>query len=180
MHDFEQLMRDDLKYFSPGSDDEKQFRGSVQGRKIHTFTNLVDFVAGGRIERRLPSGRIERLFIEQPQFRSGMGGIPDSWELVVRTEQDRAQSAHDSLNRVQPVVVTNSTNVQVGNNNSISLQDAVSQVVSKIDASTAGTAEKAEAKSRLAAFLKHPLVVSLFGAVLGGVADAMKDSGAPR
>jgi len=48
----------------------------------------------------------------------------------------------------------------------VDLKVALGNIVEQINTSTASPEEKAEAKSRLKNFLKHPLVVSIAGAVL--------------
>lgn len=58
---------------------------------------------------------------------------------------------------------------QVGNGNTQNISNVFNQLNQKIDESTASDEEKAEAKSRLAKLLEHPLV----GAIVGGVAGSL-------
>lgn len=65
--------------------------------------------------------------------------------------------------------INNSTGIQVGDYNTQHIQAIFNELVEKIDHSTASPAEKAEAKSRLAAFLEHPLITSLLGSAASAV-----------
>lgn len=58
---------------------------------------------------------------------------------------------------------------QVGNGNVQNIHNVFNQILQKIDEADATTEEKAEAKSRLAKFLEHPLV----GSVVGGLAGSL-------
>ncbi|AOU92175.1 uncharacterized protein AruCF_1284 [Achromobacter ruhlandii] len=57
----------------------------------------------------------------------------------------------------------------MGNNNLMNFQVAINEMIKKIDDSNSSPEEKAEAKSRLQAFLTHPLVIS----IAGGIASAL-------
>jgi hypothetical protein len=61
------------------------------------------------------------------------------------------------------VEIRNSQNIQVGSRNVQIVQSAFQEIVEKINDKNASEQEKQEAKSRLAQFLRHPLVVSIVG-----------------
>jgi hypothetical protein len=61
------------------------------------------------------------------------------------------------------------SNVQVGNHNVQNIQQVLSDLVSRIEATDATTEEKEEAKGLLRSFLEHPLV----GAIVGGLAGSI-------
>ena len=69
--------------------------------------------------------------------------------------------------------IHNSNGVQVGDYNTQHIQATFNELVQQIDRSAASPAEKAEAKSRLAAFLEHPLVTSLLGGAASAVLGAI-------
>lgn len=58
---------------------------------------------------------------------------------------------------------------QVGNHNVQNISNVFNQLLQKIDEAEATVEEKAEAKSRLSAFLEHPLV----GSIVGGLAGSL-------
>lgn len=64
---------------------------------------------------------------------------------------------------------SSSTNTDVA----IQLQVALGNIVEQIDKSNATPAEKADAKSKLKAFLKHPLVIALAGAALKPLVEGL-------
>jgi hypothetical protein len=67
----------------------------------------------------------------------------------------------------QNISITQSQGVQIGNQNIQSISTTIEQLVSGIDSLTAPEQDKKEAKSRLKAFLEHPLVVSIIGNLAG-------------
>lgn len=56
---------------------------------------------------------------------------------------------------------------QVGNGNVQNIHNVFNQLIEKIDESDASDEDKAEAKSRLAKFIEHPLVGSIVGGLAG-------------
>jgi hypothetical protein len=61
------------------------------------------------------------------------------------------------------IQISDSQNIQVGNRNHQIVQSALREVVQRIEDESTSAAEKEEAKSKLADFLSHPLVVSVVG-----------------
>jgi hypothetical protein len=61
------------------------------------------------------------------------------------------------------VQTSDSQNIQVGNRNVQIVQSALNEVVRRINDENASEKEKRKAKSKLAQFLSHPLVVSILG-----------------
>ena len=62
--------------------------------------------------------------------------------------------------------VSSSHNVQIGDGNIQDVKISLEKLIGAINDSTAGEAEKAEAKSRLKKFLEHPLVSSIAGGLI--------------
>ncbi|MCX6900395.1 MAG: hypothetical protein NT105_17080 [Verrucomicrobia bacterium] len=69
----------------------------------------------------------------------------------------------------QSIQVTNSQNIQVGNGNVQGVNIDVGRLVAAINGSTVTDTEKREAKSRLIAFLKHPLVKAILVRLVPGI-----------
>jgi hypothetical protein len=67
---------------------------------------------------------------------------------------------------VQNISVRNSQAFQIGNGNIQSFSFVIENIINQIEQANTSAEEKREAKSRLKAFLEHPLVTS----VLGGLA----------
>jgi hypothetical protein len=72
----------------------------------------------------------------------------------------------------QSIKVSHSSNVQIGNSNSQAINSAVEQLVRVVDESKGTQGEKSEAKSRLQAFLAHPLVCAIAGGAAGGLTSS--------
>ena len=66
--------------------------------------------------------------------------------------------------------VSGNVNIAGETVNATTLTLSISELLARIDASSAAPVEKEAAKSRLAAFLSHPLVAAVVGGVAGGVA----------
>lgn len=62
---------------------------------------------------------------------------------------------------------------QVGNGNSMNIENAFNEIISAIDASKGSQEEKEEAKSRFARFLEHPLVASIVGGAASGLVSKL-------
>jgi hypothetical protein len=65
------------------------------------------------------------------------------------------------------VTIVGSSGVVVGNNNQVSIGQALVTLQQAIETANASPAEKEEAKSRLRQLLEHPLVVAIAGAAVG-------------
>jgi len=103
----------------------------------------------------------------------GLGKITASGIDVIETE-GRTAPVEFIFPMSQNFTFNSPSNVQVGSHNSQSIIQAFSSIIEKIDSSSASEAEKVEAKSKLKAFLEHPLVTSVVGGVAGGLGGLLK------
>lgn len=106
------------------------------------------------------------------------GGFAD----VVLTEegQSRAISVKHGKNRsyelgasMQIATLNVHGPAQVGNGNTQNIHNVFNQLLQQIEESDSSDEEKNEAKSRLANFLKHPLVGSIVGGLAGSLPGLM-------
>ncbi|MGK0149690.1 hypothetical protein [Pseudomonas putida] len=111
-------------------------------------------------------------------LKKGMQGF----EHICLTEegQSRAISVKHGKNRayelgasMQIATLNVHGPAQVGNYNVQNIQNSFNQLLQKIDECEATEEEKAEAKSRLSAFLEHPLVSAIVGGVAGSLPGLM-------
>jgi hypothetical protein len=72
------------------------------------------------------------------------------------------------------VSVSASQHVQIGDGNTQDVRVHVEALVRAIDASNGSAADKAEAKTRLARLLEHPLVAAVAGAAAGAAITGLK------
>lgn len=87
-------------------------------------------------------------------------------ELLVAKEGSHANSS-PTINLNGPVY--GQLNVAGANINGASLSITIGELVSRIETSDASPEEKKDAKSKLNAFLSHPLVTSVLGGISSGI-----------
>lgn len=103
-------------------------------------------------------------------FHAAMGKITASGIDVV--EKTAAPPLPMEWVQQKHVTIVGSSGVVVGDNNQVTIGQALVTLQQAIETSNASAAEKAEAKSRLRQLLEHPLVAAIAGAtataILGG------------
>lgn len=141
------------------------YKTTVSQGSATIFDAQLDVNEGERLIRPLPNGKDEVYLILSADFSTGLHSIPPHFNLKLQktTAIQPALPKHTTIN------INNSSGIQVGDHNVINIQNALNELVQRIESSSASPQEKTEAKSKLAAFLAHPLV----GSVLGGVAGAL-------
>ncbi len=72
-------------------------------------------------------------------------------------------SIHDS----QTINISDSSNIQVGNNNSQAINNGIQALIKTINESSARQTEKEEAKSLIKKLLERPLVSTIVGGAIG-------------
>lgn len=142
------------------------FRGTLSAKSFIVMDKKFEVEEGEHIVRVLPNGREETYLVRTAQFYDGHGGIPPNWQLEI---QKTTAILSPSSTPATTVNIHNSTGIQVGNQNLMSLQTAVNEITKRIDESNASAEDKAEAKSRLQSFLDHPLVGSIVGGIVGAI-----------
>lgn len=148
---------------------EKQ-SGEVKGPYQATFAGSTvilhdanaDVDPGDYVTRSLPSGKTERAYIQSaPFYDVGIGSVGPHFQLKIGTPPSVQPRAH-TFN------IQGSHSIQIGDYNTQNVVGAVQTLAQAIEASTGTEDQKAEAKSRLAKLLEHPILAS----VLGGLAGA--------
>jgi hypothetical protein len=81
---FESLMRDRVTIRTRSGTTYTDVAASVQRGKIFTQRTDIPIQPGDEVIRRTPAGVEEVFIVEDPGFHSGMGGIPDSYQMTVR------------------------------------------------------------------------------------------------
>jgi len=133
--------------------------------------DAIDVDEGDHVERSIPSGKVELYLVLSFEYSQGLSSIPPSYTLNVR--KTTARPPRQPEIKSTTININNSTGVQVGDYNTQHIQATFNELINKIDQSPASSTEKAEAKSRLAAFLEHPLVGSVLGSATGAVLGAL-------
>lgn len=141
------------------------FRTAVTQGSAIVFDPKFDSDDGDRLIRALPNGKEETYLILECEYSPGLASIPPHYNLKLQKTTAIRPAAQLSTT----VNIHNSSGIQVGDHNVVNIQNALNELVQRIDAAPATLEEEAQAKGKLAAFLAHPLV----GAVLGGVAGGL-------
>ena len=141
------------------------FKTAVSGGSATIFDSKLDVNDGELLIRPLPNGKEEKYLILSAEYSPGLASIPPHFSLKLQktTAVQPATSKHTTVN------INHSTGIQVGDNNVINIQNALNELIQKIESAPASQQDKAEAKSRLSAFLAHPLVGSVLGGIAGGL-----------
>lgn len=142
-------------------------QAAVCGDLITIMEDAIDIEEGDHVARSIPSGKEELYLVLSIEYSHSLGPIPASYRLKVK-KTSSLLGGHTSM-KSTTININNSTGIQVGDYNTQHIQAIFNELVEKIDHSTASPAEKAEAKSRLAAFLEHPLITSLLGSAASAV-----------
>lgn len=142
------------------------FKTAVAKGAATIFDAKLDVDDGEFLVRPLPNGKEERYQITLAQYSPGLHSIPPHFVLNLQ----KTTAVQSAMPKHTTVTINHSTGVQVGDNNVINIQNALNELVQRIENAQASPIEKAEAKSRLSSFLAHPLVGSVLGGIAGGLA----------
>lgn len=137
------------------------FPATFAGSTIVVADPLADIEEGDTILRTLPGGRDERSVVTEANFfRKGVGPLGAHYQLKFRKGGEApAQKPAQSIN------IHGAQSVQIGDYNTQTVINSFDSLIKQIDACSAPATEKEAAKGRLRAFLEHPVVVSVIGAV---------------
>jgi len=138
---------------------------SISNDLITVFDKSLDVSTADKLIRALPNGKAQRYDVLDVDFNNDFHGIPAHFELKVR----RQGSVIPAPKAVTNISISHSHGFQVGDHNIQSIVNSLKYVVKAIDESDAAPEVKAEAKSRLKAFLEHPLTSALLGGAVGGL-----------
>ena len=167
MSAFQSLMKDSVYIIKPDGRRLGPYQSAVSSDSVTILENAIDVDEGDHVARLIPSGKEEIYLVLSADFSHGLRSIPSSYILKVR--KTTVLSSRPPTVKPTTINIHNSTGVQVGDYNTQHIQATFKELIQKIEQSSGTYAQKTEAKSRLTAFLEHPLV----GAVLGGTASAV-------
>lgn len=139
--------------------------------KFTIYDATIDVAEGDIIERPLPNGKAERYDVVHVQFSQTFHDIPAHFELQVRKQGSLVQFQKPSVTNIS---ISNSQGFQVGDHNTQSIVASFKDVIDRIERGAGTAEEKKEAKSRLKAFLEHPLTSAVIGGAVGGLTGLLK------
>lgn len=116
--------------------------------------------------RPLPNGKEERYLILSAEYSPRRLSISAHFNLKLQ----KTTAVQPAVPRHTTVNINHSSGIQVGDHNVVNIQNALNELVQRIETAQASPSEKAEAQNRLSSFLAHPLVCSVLGGIAGGLA----------
>lgn len=140
------------------------FKTKFAGSTLTFYDTSFEASEGDTVIQVLPSGKEKRYTVAEAQYRSGLGAIPASWAVKVLLGKELQQPSGSSVS-----YTINGTNVQVGNHNAQHITSTFQTLIADIDRAPFPEAQKAEAKSKLKAFLENPVTTAVLGGLAQGV-----------
>lgn len=176
---FEELCTDELLVVKKDGTRTGPFKGRLWTTKSNgdppgaiIFDESLDVDEGDQLARKLPNGKEELCTVLEVAYNKGVSAIPSHYHLKI----EKSTALPRRSDRTSATVnVYNSQGVQIGDYNTQNVVAVLESLVSEIESSDGTTEEKREAKSRLRAFMQHPLVVSILGAATGGLLGSLGD-----
>lgn len=143
------------------------FNCNFGSRKFGLYYPELDITEGDKVIRLVPN-KEEVYTVTEVEYSQGLGGfsgIPPHYTLSVVKDAviSRTPPANSTTNHIN---IHGSTGIQIGDHNVQNLQVALKEVLASINNADAPQEDREEAKSRLNAFLSHPLVATAVGAGL--------------
>ncbi len=159
----DQLMGDDVFIVSPAGDQTGPVKASVQRNKVYIHDDSLVIQEGGKILRPLPNGRSECHTILQVDFhKDPHGGRLSHFEITTRKESSLVPTPSATT-----INISNSQGIQIGDGNVQNIVASLDTLAKAIDSADAPPEEKADAKAKLKAFLRHPLTTAILGSAAG-------------
>lgn len=154
----------DTIYFEREGARTGPYKCNFSGKKLTLFYKELDISEGDKLIRVVP-GKEDSYTVHEVEYSAGFGrGIPPHYTLQISKDSAIPKRAQSST--TNHINIHGSTGIQIGDHNVQNLQVALKEVLSSIDKADAPREQREEAKSRLNAFLAHPLVASAVGAGL--------------
>lgn len=163
------VQREDARIIKVDGREMGPYKTAFAGETIIIDDAAADVEEGDTVVRRLPNGRDERSIVTAVDFYpNSIAGFGPRYQLKFRRGvEETPQRPGHSIN------ITGAQSVQIGDYNVQNITNSLEALVKIIDSSPGSPGEKAEAKSLLASFLKHPLVVAGVGAGVGAAVGAV-------
>lgn len=141
------------------------YDATFAGSTIIIADRMADVESGDIILRSLPNGKEERsVATDVTFFNHSIGNLGPHYQVKFRQGGETAGGRPS-----QHISITGAQSIQIGDYNTQSIVNSFEALAKMIDSSNAPSGEKKEAEKLLGQFLRHPLVVSIVGAVAGSV-----------
>nr|ELA9417331.1 hypothetical protein [Vibrio parahaemolyticus] len=142
--------------------------GSKGGLSATIFDKNVNVEEGWKLIRDLPNNKEESYTIVEVNFSAGLHSIPASWKLKLRKDSSLLQEKKP-VTRNTTINISNSQGIQVGDNNTQTIELGFQELIEKIENSEVSDFEKSEAKGALKALMENPVVAGVLGGAASGI-----------
>lgn len=154
------------------------FKAAVDSRKgiIEIFNKRLDTDVGDTVERTVPPNRTEVYKILDIHYEAETHDVFAPFTLEVQRQGAPIKPSKGSVQN-NFHISGDSPNIQVGDHNVQNVLSVMQSLVTEIERSNATSEQKAEAKSRLNAFLSHPVVTTVMGSAASGWVTSLINKG---
>jgi len=168
MSPFSDMCKDSIYVVINDSEKRGPYKASCQTDKIYVFESSFHVIEEQVIERLLPSGILERYYVERADFLNDDDN--SHWQISVRKTTSTTQKKIPATT----INILGSQGIQIGDNNTQTIVDSFKDIIARIDNGPGTSEEKKEAKSKLKAFLEHPLTSAIVGAAAAGLIQSLQ------
>jgi len=131
----------------------------------------IDIEEEDKVLRELPTGKVESYTAMEVNYNAGVRNRRlQHYSLRIQKDSSLLKAMPQPSTNIN---ITGSQGVPIGDYNTQNVRTVLEAMVSQIDQADAPDKDKTEAKSRLKAFLTHPLVTGILGGAAGGLASLL-------
>jgi len=155
----DRLLGDEVFIQSPSGETIGPVRSSVQRNKVYISDETLVIEEGGKILRPLPNGKAEFLSILEVHFhRDPSGGRLSHYEITTRKDSSLVPAPSATT-----INISHSHGIQIGDGDIQSIVGSFEVLVRAIECADVPASQKEDARSKLKAFLTHPLTTAVLG-----------------
>ena len=119
---FGELMRDEVTLVKAnGTVARENIRAQVSAGQIITFDADLPLEPGDHFLRSLPSGLVEDYVVDDPNFMTGIHGIPPSYQSKVHRSREPAAAPQQVVQRITNHFHGDNSRVTYGTDNSVNM-----------------------------------------------------------
>lgn len=171
MNPFEIFIKESILFHHKNGSATGPFKAIFSKDKFTVFDLSLDTSEGDTLDRTLPTGKHERYDVIHVAFQQGLEEIPASIDIKVRKQGSLVSLPHS---KIMNVSISNSQGFQIGDHNTQNIVNALKSIIDKIENSDSTPESKIEVKTRLRAFLEHPITSAVIGGASGGLVELLK------
>lgn len=165
MNPFASMQKDTVTIVKPDGRRLGPYKTNIGPKGATIFEKELDVDVDDFLERILPGNKVELHTVTDAHYSPGLHQIGPHWTLKLR----KGPAKSNPSVKQTTININNSTGFQVGDHNTLHIEQGVSELITRIEQSGGSKAEIDDAKKGVADMLKHPLVTSILGSAVGGL-----------